>query len=70
MIYQILVILYQSSGVASGWHGWTMSRGPGAKGAPERQREKQGKEEKEKRKEKRKRKKERKEKNEKEKETF
>ena len=22
------------SGVASGWHGWTMSRGPRAKGAP------------------------------------
>ena len=22
------------SGVATGWHGWTMSRGPGAKGAP------------------------------------
>ena len=24
------------SGVATGWHGWTMSRGPGAKGAPKR----------------------------------
>ena len=31
-----------SSGVASGWHGWTMSRGPGAKGAP-RDREKKEK---------------------------
>ena len=28
------------SGVATGWHGWTMSRGPGAKGAPERERQK------------------------------
>ena len=28
-----------SSGVATGWHGWTMSMGPGAKGAP-RQRDK------------------------------
>ena len=27
------------SGVATGWHGWTMSRGPGAKGAPERERQ-------------------------------
>ena len=26
-----------SSGVATGWHGWTMSRGPGAKGALERE---------------------------------
>ena len=34
------------SGVASGWHGWTMSRGPSAKGGPERQREKEEKEEK------------------------
>ena len=24
------------SGVATGWHGWTMFRGPGAKEAPER----------------------------------
>ena len=26
-----------NSGVATGWHGWTMSRGPGAKGPPERE---------------------------------
>ena len=26
--------LWSSSGVVTGWHGWTMSRGPGAKGAP------------------------------------
>ena len=30
------------SGVATGWHGWTVSRGPGAKGAP-RERDKKGK---------------------------
>ena len=34
------------SGVASGWHGWTMSRGPGARGGPDRQREKEDKEKK------------------------
>ena len=39
------------SGVASGWHGWTMSRGPGAKGVPERQREKEEKADKEKKRE-------------------
>ena len=27
-------------GVATGWHGWTMPKGPGAKGAPERERQK------------------------------
>ena len=32
-----------SSGVATGWHGWTMSRGPGAKGAHERETEKKRK---------------------------
>ena len=37
------------SGVATGWHGWTMSMGPGAKGAP---RERQKKKEEENRKEK------------------
>ena len=26
-----------NSGVATGWHGWTMSRGPGAKRAPKRE---------------------------------
>ena len=26
-----------ASGVATGWHGWTMSMGLGAKGAPERE---------------------------------
>ena len=32
------------SGVATGWHGWTVSRGPGAKGAPkERQKKKKKK---------------------------
>ena len=29
------VVFPQCSGVATGWYGWTMSRGPGAKGAPE-----------------------------------
>ena len=28
--------LLANSGVATGWHGWTMSRGPGAEGAPEK----------------------------------
>ena len=37
-----------TSGVATGWHGWTMSRGPGAKGALEREREREKKKEKEK----------------------
>ena len=32
------------SGVAIGWHGWTMSRGPGAKRAPERETKKERKE--------------------------
>ena len=37
------------SGVATGWHGWTMSRGPGAKGAPkERHKQKRKKENEEK----------------------
>ena len=27
-------------GVATVWHGWTTSKGPGAKGAPERERQK------------------------------
>ena len=32
----------KNSGVATGWHGWTMSRGPGVKGAPrERQKKKE-----------------------------
>ena len=31
------------TGVATGWHGWTMSRGPGAKGAPERDKKKKNK---------------------------
>ena len=35
--------MFWASGVASGWHGWTMSRGPGAKGGPDRQREKEDK---------------------------
>ena len=30
----------KASGVATGWHGWTMSRGPGVKGALERERHK------------------------------
>ena len=38
-----------SSGVATGWHGWTMSRGPGAKGVPEREAKKKKKKRKEKR---------------------
>ena len=25
---------YENSGVGTGWHGWTMFRGPGAKWAP------------------------------------
>ena len=43
------------SGVATGWQGWTMSRGPWAKGAPERERPKKKEERKKvkKRKEKR-----------------
>ena len=28
-----------ASGVATGWHGWTMSRGPGAKGAQRKEKE-------------------------------
>ena len=39
------------SGVATGWHGWTMSRGPGAKGAPEREGKKKMKNKKRKEKE-------------------
>ena len=31
------------SGVATGWHGWTMSRDPGAKGPPERDAKKEKK---------------------------
>ena len=37
-----------SSGVASGWHGWTMSRGPRAKGAPRDREKKKRKKSKEK----------------------
>ena len=37
-----------TSGVATGWHGWTMSMGPGAKGAPERETKKKQKNRKEK----------------------
>ena len=37
------------SGVATGCHGWTMSMGSGAKGAPEREREKKTEREKKKR---------------------
>ena len=40
------------SGVGTGWHGWTMSRGPGAKGATEKEREKKMKNRKENQKEK------------------
>ena len=32
------------SGVATGWHGWTMSRGPELKGAPERDKKKKDEE--------------------------
>ena len=42
------------SGVATGWYGWTMSRGPGAKGAP-RETDKKKRKEREWRKEKRER---------------
>ena len=52
----------RGSGVASGWHRWTMSRGPGAKGAPERQTGKRKKKQKRKEKKRRKRKENRKEK--------
>ena len=52
-----------SSGVANEWHGWTMSRCPGAKGTPEKETKKQRKRKRKKkmknRKEKRKRSKER-----------
>ena len=34
------------SGVASGWHGWTMCRGPGGKGGPNRQTKREENEEK------------------------
>ena len=34
------------SGVATGWHGWTMSRGPGVKRAPEKETKKQWRKEK------------------------
>ena len=44
--------LKKHSGVATGWHGWTTSRGPGAKGAPERKTKKKMKKSKEKKKEK------------------
>ena len=51
-------MLTMNSGVATGWHGWTMSRSPGAKGVPERETGKKMKNRKEKkgRKEKRERK--------------
>ena len=40
----------EGSGVATGWHGWTMSRGPGAKGALERETKRKRKKERKKRK--------------------
>ena len=44
-----------NSGVATGWHGWTMSRGPRAKRAPRPETKKEnGEREKKKKKEKRK----------------
>ena len=46
--------LHSPSGVATGWHGWTMSRGPGAKGAPERETKNEKKRKKESDKEKKK----------------
>ena len=53
----------RQSGVATGWHGWTMSRGPGAKEAPERltikMKNRKGKKKKKKKKKKRKKGKER-----------
>ena len=50
------------SGVATGWHGWTMSRGPGSKMAPEsgqkgKWRKEKGKKEKKRKEKKRKEKK-------------
>ena len=42
------------SGVATGWQGWTMSRGPGGKRAPERDTKKKKKKERKKKKKKRK----------------
>ena len=64
---------FQTSGVATGWHGWTMSRGPGAKGTPERERPKKKRKKKmknRKEKQKKKKKKEKKRKKERENETF
>ena len=56
-----IVWTFPASGVATGWHGWTMSRGPGAKGPPREREKKERKKRKEKKeKEKRKRKKEKK----------
>ena len=37
------MIPFLFSGVATGWHGWTMSMGPGSKGAPKRERQKKNK---------------------------
>ena len=47
----------ESSSVATGWHGWTMSRGPGGKRAPERETKKKMEKRKGKKKEKEKQKK-------------
>ena len=33
-IFDGKIYLLMCSSVATWWHGWTMSRGPGAKGAP------------------------------------
>ena len=70
-----VVTRVQPSGVATGWHGWTMSRGPGAKRGLESKRQKQErkwrkkrkKRKKKKRKEKKRKEKKRKEKKRKEK---
>ena len=72
MYYYILSFSLGAPGVATGWHGWTMSRGPGAKGAPERERETNKKRKGRKKEKKKEKKKERKKKEEKksENETF
>ena len=51
----LLISFVVISGVATGWHGWTMPRGPGAKGAPEKDKKKKREEKKKKRNEKRER---------------
>ena len=62
------------SGVATGWHGWIMSRGPGVKRAPRERDKKESEEKKRKKREKRKEEKKRKKKRNKQKkrgnETF